>query len=909
MLTDGVKIAEGARIVNAVVDSGTSYPSTPDTGELFYRTDLSLLKVYDGTAWVTVGATSNLLDGQPGSFYLDNANATGIMAVVNGGTGASTPSAARTALGIVIGTDVQAYDGDLAAIAALAGTSGLARKTAANTWTLDTTTYLSSISSGDVTTALGFTPLDKAGDTMTGLLILSGDPVSNLGAVTKQYVDGVAAGLNVHASCQTATTATLASSSAGTITYNNGTAGVGATLTTTGSFATIGGYTTSNGNRILVKNEADATTNGVYTRTSATVLTRATDFDNSPVGEITAGDFMFIVAGTLAGTNWAQTTDGTIVVGTSAINFTQLSGPGVYSAGTGIDISSNIISNTGVLSNVAGTGISVSGATGNVTITNTGVTSAVAGSNISVSGATGAVTFSVTGTVPSATLAANITGGLAGNIAYQTGASSTAFLTTGTSSEVLVSGTTPAWSSAPAIAGTNFTGTGASFTAGAATLAANSSQLNGLASATTATATTIAARDGSGNLFAVNFNQSSANSENPGVSQVMVTNGTDNVVRKAAISHLTSALSGTAPINISGTAATATNVAGGDARRLLYQTAAGTTSSSAGFVTGGTDGANIGNSLTIAQVGGTAGRMLTLVNTTSAVGDAMGIHFASAGSIATAQERASIRAIVEGSPFNGALVFSTGLGTAGTYGTGTMTERMRITGAGALSVGATGTATGTSGQVLTSAGSAAPPTWSSSSITIGTTAISLGGTSATLAGLSSVIAGTSGNGQLRVLGSGASNTGYIEFISAGGVRQGYIGFSSTTAANDAGTIPYIAAAHSFSGSITASGDITAFSDRRVKANIEIIPNALSKVEKLRGVTFTRTDVDNKEKRHTGVIAQELREVLPEAVRETDDGILTVAYGNTVGLLIEAIKELSSQNKALLARLEVLEGKE
>lgn len=820
MLSDGVKIVEGARIVNAVVDSGTSYPSTPDTGELFYRTDLSLLKVYDGTAWVTVGATSNLLDGQPGSFYLDNANATGIMAVVNGGTGASTPSGARTALGIAIGTDVQAYDGDLAAIAALAGTSGLARKTAANTWTLDTTSYLSSISAGDVTTALGYTPVDKAGDTMTGLLILSGDPVTNLGAVTKQYVDGVAAGLNVHASCQTATTATLASSSAGTITYNNGTGGVGATLTTTGSFATIGGYTTSNGNRILVKNEADAITNGVYTRTSATVLTRATDFDNSPVGEITAGDFMFIVAGTLAGTNWAQTTDGTIVVGTSAINFTQLSGPGVYSAGTGIDISSNIISNTGVLSNVAGTGISVSGATGNVTITNTGVTSAVAGSNISVSGATGAVTFSVTGTVPSAALAANITGGVAGDIAYQTAASTTAFLTAGTSSQVLVSGSTPAWSSAPAIAGTNFTGTGASFTAGAATLAANSSQLNGLASATTATATTVAARDGSGNLFAVNFNQSSANSENPGVSQVLVTNGSDNFLRKAAISHLTSALSGTAPINISGTAAFASSLNGTALSTSNAWAATQTFASSTAVGSSGQSG-------TLQALGTTA---------------VMSFHRPGAYAINFGLDSDNVMRV--GGWSDGSNVFRWTSDAAGNF-----TARGEVLGA----------------------------------------AMRIRGGAPTL-----TLQDTDH------IGCMIHNNSNILYVLRTAVDSG---------ANDAGPNGrHPMTMDLTNGNVTFSGDVTAFSDIRLKKNIVKIDRALAKVETLRGVTFDHLDTG----RGTGVIAQELQEVLPEAVHTTKAGeteYLTVAYGNTVGLLIEAIKELSSQNKALLARLEVLEGKE
>jgi hypothetical protein len=190
----------------------------------------------------------------------------------------------------------------------------------------NTRTGAVTLTSGDVTSALTYTPVNKAGDTMTGLLVLSGNPTAALGAVTKQYVDAFVTGLNVHMSCVTATTATLASSSGGTVTYNNGTAGVGATLTTTGSFATIGGASTADTNRILVKNEATQANNGIYVRTSSTVLTRADDFDNSPSGEISAGDFTYIQSGTLVGTQWAQTTTGTITVGTTAIVFTQLNG-------------------------------------------------------------------------------------------------------------------------------------------------------------------------------------------------------------------------------------------------------------------------------------------------------------------------------------------------------------------------------------------------------------------------------------------------------------------------------------------------------------------------------------------------------------------------------------------------------
>lgn len=91
------------------------------------------------------------------------------------------------------------------------------------------------------------------------------------------------------------------------------------------------------------------------------------------------------------------------------------------------------------------------------------------------------------------------------------------------------------------------------------------------------------------------------------------------------------------------------------------------------------------------------------------------------------------------------------------------------------------------------------------------------------------------------------------------------------------------------GSIYAADNVTAYSDIRLKKNIKPIGNALDKVLSLTGYTF-----DMNGKRNTGVIAQELRKVLPEAVVEDDEGYLSVAYGNIVGLLINAIKEQQKQ---------------
>jgi hypothetical protein len=94
------------------------------------------------------------------------------------------------------------------------------------------------------------------------------------------------------------------------------------------------------------------------------------------------------------------------------------------------------------------------------------------------------------------------------------------------------------------------------------------------------------------------------------------------------------------------------------------------------------------------------------------------------------------------------------------------------------------------------------------------------------------------------------------------------------------------------GSILASGDVTAFSDVRLKSNIVTIDSALEKVLKLRGVYFTKDD-----KNSMGVIAQEVEKVIPEVVAD-NGGYKSVAYGNIVGLLIEAIKELKQEIEVL-----------
>ena len=122
------------------------------------------------------------------------------------------------------------------------------------------------------------------------------------------------------------------------------------------------------------------------------------------------------------------------------------------------------------------------------------------------------------------------------------------------------------------------------------------------------------------------------------------------------------------------------------------------------------------------------------------------------------------------------------------------------------------------------------------------------------------------------------------------------------------------------GTIRATGNVIAYSDRRAKSNIEKIQNPLEKIDKISGYTYTMKVKDKdgepeKEERFTGLIAQEVLEILPEAVMGSEENHYSLAYGNMAGLFVEAIKELTRKNELLetqlgsaLARLDFIERK-
>jgi hypothetical protein len=294
----------------------------------------------------------------------------------------------------------------------------------------------SSVTVGTTAIALGASSLTLGG--LTSVAVTQ-DPTSALQLATKQYVDAVAEGLHIHESCAAATPATLASITGGTVTYNNGTAGVGATLTLSVALTVLDGYTLLNGNRVLVKNEATQANNGIYTwATGGTVLTRATDFDTA--AEMASGDFTFITNGTLyANTGWVQT-DPVTVVGTSPVTWIQFSGAGAYTAGTGLTLTGTqfSITNTAVTAGAYGSATQVGTFTvnaqgqltlaGNTTVTpavgsitglGTGVATALA---VNVGSAGAFVTFDGALGTPSSGTVTNLTGTASININGTVGA-------------------------------------------------------------------------------------------------------------------------------------------------------------------------------------------------------------------------------------------------------------------------------------------------------------------------------------------------------------------------------------------------------------------------------------------------------------------------------------------------------
>jgi hypothetical protein len=328
------------------VPSGTTGQRSGSNGAFRYNTTTATFEGFANGSWgsITTGtgvtsiATGTGLTGGP-------ITSTGTISIADTAVTAGSYGSASS-----VGTFTVNGQGQLTAAAS---TAISIPSSAINTAIPNASLANSTVTIGTTGVALGATSLTLGG--LTSVAVTQ-DPTSALQLATKQYVDAVAEGLHVHASCAAATTGTLASITGGTVTYNNGTAGVGATLTLSVALTVLDGYTLLNGDRVLVKNEATQANNGIYTwATGGTVLTRATDFDTA--AEMASGDFTFITNGTLyANTGWVQT-DPVTVVGTSPVTWIQFSGAGAYTAGTGLTLTGTQFSLTSpVTAALGGTG-------------------------------------------------------------------------------------------------------------------------------------------------------------------------------------------------------------------------------------------------------------------------------------------------------------------------------------------------------------------------------------------------------------------------------------------------------------------------------------------------------------------------------------------------------------------------
>jgi hypothetical protein len=376
----------------------------PTNGTLRYNTDFAVLEAYLNGAWATLasgsGVTSILtgtgLTGGPitstGTISIANtavtagsydaatitvnaqgqitaASSTSIVNTFSAGSTGLTPSSASTGtvvLGGILnpangGTGVAGLTGYLYGNATAAVTASTTIPTTALSGTVTNAQLANnSLTIGTTNIALGATSLTLGGLTT---VTVTQDPTTAFQLATKQYVDTQAStGLTYHQPVQAATTASLASTTGGTVTYNNGAAGVGATITLSIPLLILDGYTLLNTNRILVKNEVNQAYNGIYTwATGGLVLTRATDADTygSGANQLSLNDYFFTQNGTVnKGVAFVLSAPaGTITFGTSNIEFAEFSTSQVYTGTAPINVSGTVISLQTVPVNLGGTNI------------------------------------------------------------------------------------------------------------------------------------------------------------------------------------------------------------------------------------------------------------------------------------------------------------------------------------------------------------------------------------------------------------------------------------------------------------------------------------------------------------------------------------------------------------------------
>jgi hypothetical protein len=353
-----------------------------------------------------------------------------------------------------------------------------------------------------------------------------GYPTANTDAASKQYVDTmVSTGISYHQPVNVATTTTLATATGGTTAYNspNGAAnGIGAYISTTGTFTNIDGANVQTvGTRILVKDEANATWNGVYTYANTTAIVRSSDTDTygvdlSGTDHLGINDYFFTLGGVVnEGTSFiVSAPTGTITFGTSNIEFSTFSTSQVYDAGTGLSLTGTTFSVNASQTQVTAVGtlssLTVSGNAnvGNIGATN-GVFTNVSGNGSALTSITGA---NVTGQVTFAGTANAVAGG---NVSGQVGYAAVANSVAGAN----VSGEVSFAATANAVAGANVSGAVSFATTANAVAGANVSGAVNLASYAT-TANAVAGANVSGVVSSATIAETVTTAAQPNITSV-----------------------------------------------------------------------------------------------------------------------------------------------------------------------------------------------------------------------------------------------------------------------------------------------------------------------------------------------------------------------------------------------------
>lgn len=322
--------SSGAGTMNTVKRNNVQVGGS-DIVTLNFSSDFGVTEDPDTEIDITIGTLNQNTTGSAGSFS---------SAVTVTLTGDVTGSANFTSAGDTATISTTIADAGLTSIAGLVTAANkMIYTTALDTYavadlTAAARTLLDDATVGDMRTTLGVYASTTTLNNITnpdGDLSLNSNKITNLtdptgdqDAATKSYVDAIKSGLDVKDSCHVATT----------------TAG---TLST--SFAngqTVDGVTLVTGDRILIKDQATGSENGIYTVNSSGAPTRATDFDSN--AEVTSGAFTFVEEGTVNGDGgFVLTTNDPITVGTTSLTFVQFSGAGQITAGTGLSKSGNTL--------------------------------------------------------------------------------------------------------------------------------------------------------------------------------------------------------------------------------------------------------------------------------------------------------------------------------------------------------------------------------------------------------------------------------------------------------------------------------------------------------------------------------------------------------------------------------------